>query len=161
MTFAKPDAPKPVVQSLAEVLESTCQHWRSVSGLGPDRLVLTVRDADGRVFCDGDQLGEILQAVFTNALEATDPGTRRIQINSPSRASDETVRIVVSDNGVGMTPNVLEHALDPFFSSRPAGRGRGLGLSRAYRPRRSAASLWLESRPQLGTTVTIELPGRA
>ena len=162
MAFAKPDAPVPVVQSLAEVLESTCQHWRSVSGLGPDRLILSQRDADSSVYCDCDQLGEILQAVFANALEATDPAARHIQINSPSRASDKTVRIVVKDNGVGMTPDVLEHCLDPFFSSRPAGRGRGLGLSRAYRLAEiNGGSLWLESKPQLGTTVTIELPARA
>jgi len=162
MAFAKPDAPLPVVQSLWEVLESACQHWRSVSSLGPDRLILSQRDADASVYCDGDQLGEILQAVFANALEATDPAARRIQINSPSRASDETVRIVVSDNGVGMTPEILEHALDPFFSSRPAGRGRGLGLSRAYRLAEiNGGSLWLESKPQLGTAVTIELPARA
>lgn len=162
MGFAKPDAPRPVVQSLAEVLESVCQHWRSDSGLGSDRLILSQRDADSSVYCDGDQLGEILQAIFANALEATDPAARRIQINSPSCASDKTVRIVVEDNGVGMTPDVLEHCLDPFFSSRPAGRGRGLGLSRAYRLAEiNGGSLWLESKPQLATTVTIELPARA
>jgi len=162
MGFAKPGAPLPVSQSLSEVLESACQHWRSVSVLGPDRLILSQRDADTCVYCDGDQLEEILQAVFANTLEATDPAARRIQINSPSRASDETVRIVVEDNGVGMTPDVLEHCLDPFFSSRPAGRGRGLGLSRAYRLAEiNGGTLWLESKPQLGTTVTIELPVRA
>jgi len=162
MVFAKPDAPRPVVQSLAEVLESAYQHWQSASGLGPDRLILSQRDADSCVYCDGAQLGEILEAVFANALEATDPATRRIQVNLPSRASDETVRIVVEDNGVGMTPDVLEHALDPFFSSRPAGRGRGLGLSRAYRLAEiNGGTLWLESKPQHGTKVTIELPARA
>ena len=162
MVFAKPDAPRPVVQSLAEVLESAYQHWQSASGLGPDRLILSQRDADSCVYCDGAQLGEILEAVFANALEATDPATRRIQVNLPSRASDETVRIVVEDNGVGMTPDVLEHALDPFFSSRPAGRGRGLGLSRAYRLAEiNGGSLWLESKPKLGTKVTIELPAPA
>lgn len=162
MGFAKPDVPRPVVQPLAEVLEAACQHWRSVSGLGPDRLIHSQRDADSSVYCDNDQLGELLQAVFANALEATDPAARCIQIYSPSRASDKTVRIVVSDNGVGMTPYLLEHCLDPFFSSRPAGRGRGLGLSRAYRLAEiNGGSLWIESKPQLGTTVTIVLPARA
>jgi signal transduction histidine kinase/HD-like signal output (HDOD) protein len=162
MSFAKPAEPRPVVQPLADVLEAACQHWRRVSELGPNRLVLSIRDTDSTVCCDPDQLREILQAVFANALEATDPAARRIEINSPSRASDETVRIVVEDNGVGMTPDVLEHALDPFFSSRAAGRGRGLGLSRAYRLAEiNGGSLWLESTPNIATTVTIELPARA
>ena len=85
-----------------------------------------------------------------------------LQINSPSRASDETVRIVVVDNGVGMEPEVLEHALDPFFSHRPAGRGRGLGLSQAYRLAEiNGGRLALKSTPHVGTTVTLALPARA
>ncbi len=162
MAFAKPEQPRPIAQKLEKVLESACQHWQSVSDLRPDAIFLSVNDADASVYCDGDQLREILQAVFSNALTATDPDARQIQINSPSRATDETVRIVVEDNGVGMTPEVLEHALDPFFSSRPAGRGRGLGLSRAYRLAEiNGGRLWLESNHQRGTKVTIELPARA
>jgi signal transduction histidine kinase len=72
------------------------------------------------------------------------------------------VRLEIGDNGPGMTRDVLEHAFDPFFSSRPAGRGRGLGLSRAYRlVEINGGKLWLESIPQKGTTVFIELPARA
>ncbi len=162
MSFAKPDKPQPCLQSLAEVLESTCQHWQGVLGREAVRLNRCNDAASATVHCDADQLRDMLQAVFANAVEATSPDTRRIQINSPSRASDETVRIVVEDNGVGMTPELLEHALDPFFSSRPAGRGRGMGLSRAYRLAEiNGGSLCLESKPQIGTRVTIELPARA
>jgi signal transduction histidine kinase len=57
---------------------------------------------------------------------------------------------------------VLEHAVDPFFSSRPAGRGRGLGLSKAYRLIEiNGGNLWIDSKQGAGTTVTIELPARA
>ena len=108
-----------------------------------------------------DQLEEILTALLTNAREATALETARLQINSPSRSSDDTVRIVVEDNGVGMTGEVLEHACDPFFSNRPAGRGRGLGLSRAVRLAGiNGGRLWLESTPNVGTTATLVLPAR-
>jgi signal transduction histidine kinase len=147
---------------LAGVLQPLCQHWRGSLGLGDEQLTLDLADARATVYADGNQLREMIDAVLTNAVEATDPETARLQINSPSRASDETVRIVVKDNGVGMTPEVLEHALDPFFSHRPAGRGRGLGLSRAYRLAEiHGGRLWLESTPNVGTTVTLELPARA
>ena len=82
-----------------------------------------------------------------------------MNINSPCCASDEPVRIVVEDNGVGMSGDVLKHACDPFFSHRPAGRGRGLGLSLAYRLAKiNHGNLRLESRVGSGTRVTIELP---
>jgi signal transduction histidine kinase len=161
MRFAKPEPPQPVVQPLGALLESLCQHWRKSCSLGDEQVTLSVADPRATVFADAKQLDEILDAVMANAVEAATRQSGRLNVNSPSRASDETVRIVVEDNGVGMTPEVLEHALDPFFSSRPAGRGRGLGLSRAYRLAEiNGGSLSLHSRPNAGTTVTIELPAR-
>jgi len=39
----------------------------------------------------------------------------------------------VTDNGIGMTPDVLEHIFEPFFTRRKEGQGTGLGLSISYR----------------------------
>ena len=162
MHFAKPEPPDPIEQRLETVLESHCQRWRGGSSLRETQVTTSVADPEVTVYADAGQLRTILDAVMSNAVDACRPETARLQINSPSRVSDETVRIVIEDNGVGMTPDVLEHAFDPFFSSRPAGRGRGLGLSRAYRLAEiNGGRLWLDSTPNVGTIVTIELPARA
>jgi signal transduction histidine kinase/HD-like signal output (HDOD) protein len=161
MRFAKPDPPNPVTQSLRDVLDRVSQHWRSEASPGPQQLTIALGDPSSTVYADSLQLQTMLDAVLRNAIEATPPQTACIQINSPSHASDDTVRIVVEDNGVGMTREVLEHACDPFFSSRPAGRGRGLGLSHAHRfAEINGGRLTLESAPGAGTRVTIELPAR-
>lgn len=162
MNFAKPAAPQPQLQSLREVLESLHQHWGRALPVGSTSISIRLADPEQTVYADPAQLFEILDAVTTNAVEACRDKSARVQINSPSRPSDETVRIVVQDDGVGMTHEVLERAIDPFFSDRAAGRGRGLGLSLAFRlAGLNGGRLWLESEPGQGSTVTIELPARS
>lgn len=162
MTFAKPDPPSPIEQSLADVLRAVFQHWRDVLGPQAHKLSVTPPAGEVTVYADAGQLVTVLNEIIANAVGAADSAEGRVRINSDSRASDETVRITIEDNGIGMTPDVVEHAIDPFFSSRPAGRGRGLGLSKAYRLMEiNGGRLWLESKPNVGTTVSIELPARA
>jgi putative nucleotidyltransferase with HDIG domain len=161
MDFAKPRAPEPVTQTLRDVLDSLRQHWQQATSLDDRQFQVRQADPDLTVHADPDQLREILDAVVANAVQATIPQTARLLINSPSVVSDDKVRIVIEDNGRGMTREVLERALDPFFSVRPAGRGRGLGLSRAYRlAELSGGRLWLDSTPNVGTRATVELPAR-
>ena len=161
MRFAKPEAPTPMSHGLADALAEACQRWRTRSSLRDEQIVLSLPAPDVNVYVDPLQLDTILDAIIANAIEATSPETALIKINSSSESSDDTIRIQVEDNGVGMAPDVLERARDPFFSDRPAGRGRGLGLSRAYRYAEiNGGSLWLESTPNIGTTVTIEFPAR-
>jgi len=161
MNFAKPKPPDPVSIRVRTLLESAYQRCYQGSSLREDQVELRICDDHCTIHADRHQLDTILDAVLANAVEACAPQTTRIVINSPSRVTDETLRIVIEDNGAGMSREVLEHAIDPFFSSRPAGRGRGLGLSRAVRLAEiNGGSLWLESTPNVGTVVSIELPAR-
>jgi len=161
MGFAKPDPPLPILQPVSRVLEAVCQHWRRVSGWAEDRICFASDDREATLFADASQVMESLNAVLANAIEACRPDTGHIRINSVFKASDETVRFTVEDNGAGMAPDVCEKALDPLYSNRPAGRGRGLGLSRAYRYAEiNGGRLWIESKEGEGTKVHIELPSR-
>ena len=69
------------------------------------------------------------------------------------------VRIEISDSGEGMTPDVRARATEPFFSTKPRGRGVGLGLSMARGfAEQSGGALEIVSAPGEGTTVAIWLP---
>ena len=71
----------------------------------------------------------------------------------------EYVRIIVSDTGRGMTPDVMARAFDPFFTTKDIGRGTGLGLSMAYGfVTQSGGHIDLHSAPGRGTIVRILLP---
>ncbi|MEG3154050.1 ATP-binding protein [Sphingomonas sp. RB1R13] len=69
------------------------------------------------------------------------------------------VAIRVTDHGTGMTPDVAERALEPFFTTKGPGSGTGLGLSMAYGVAQAAGGdLVIDSMVGRGTTVTIHLP---
>ncbi len=157
--FAKPDAPKKTAMPIKTLFERVYLHWqgrfrdRGIDG------VFEVHDEAAELYADPRQTQAILDALIANALDAAPPAQARVQVNSSPGASDETVRISVTDNGSGMTADVLQKAFDPFYSNRKAGRGRGLGLSRAQRLAEiNGGRLWLESDPEHGTTATLELP---
>ena len=69
------------------------------------------------------------------------------------------VRITVRDTGTGMPEEVLNRAVEPFFTTKAAGQGSGLGLSQVYGlVHQSGGTLKLKSRAGNGTTVEIYLP---
>ena len=69
------------------------------------------------------------------------------------------VAIAVEDDGCGMTPQVLERATEPFFTTRAPGEGSGLGLNMVQAfARQAGGELHLQSAPGHGTTATLLLP---
>lgn len=68
-------------------------------------------------------------------------------------------RIEVADTGAGMPPEVLAHAMEPFFTARRDGTGTGLGLAMVYGfIRQSGGDIAIDSAPGQGTTVRLVLP---
>jgi len=94
-----------------------------------------------------------------NATRATDPITGQIEVHTAFDPYSSRVVVTVSDNGCGMDEATVKRAFDPFFSNKPAGRRRGLGLAKALRwIEASGGSIRLESRPGQGTRGVILLP---
>jgi len=103
-------------------------------------------------------------AVLNMALNARDAmgGTGRLGIalrNVPGADGTAHVRIVVADSGCGMAPDVLAKVFEPFYTTKEAGRGTGLGMSMVYGfVKQSGGAIRIDSTPGLGTSFTIDLP---
>lgn len=94
--------------------------------------------------------------LLRNAVQA---GSEHARVVVKVTADGAVGRLSVEDSGCGMPPDVLARAGDPFFSTRPEGGGRGLGLFLARSlAERLGGRLVLESTVGLGTTARLELP---
>ena len=72
------------------------------------------------------------------------------------------VRLAVSDTGIGMTPEVISKALDPFYTTKPPGAGTGLGLATVYGVLSKAdGQLQITSLPGQGATIETYWPASA
>ncbi len=76
------------------------------------------------------EIKQVAVNLLTNALDSLDPdGVVRVDV----RRNGEMAELRVTDNGCGMTDEVIEHLFEPFFTRRRDGQGTGLGLSIAFR----------------------------
>jgi PAS domain S-box-containing protein len=137
---------------------------KAVAGSG---VVTTVSSEPG-VACvkvDPNQFEMVVMNLAVNARDAMPQGGRlSISIERRDEGPDDMGRgrfvvVSVSDTGIGMTPEVLAKAVEPFYSTKGVGKGTGLGLSMAHgMAAQSGGVLTLESEVGVGTTARIWLP---
>jgi len=111
------------------------------------------------VLADGHQIQQVLLNVINNARQAMEIRQAGGRIKITTATSGENVRIIICDNGPGISPENLARIFDPFFTTKKVGQGTGLGLSLCYGIiKEHGGSITPTSRPGKGATFTIELP---
>ncbi len=147
-----------LAELLGEVLNQTRPRWRDVAQRKGISIEVKENLQEG-ILVSGNR--EELQKAFTNIVfNSIDALERGGSIVFQSWESGGKAFARITDNGKGMSPEVLEKAFDPFFTTeRPA--KSGMGLSEAYGIiTKYGGDIRLESSPGKGTTVTVGLPIR-
>ena len=166
MEFARPVPPKPQAVDVGTLLRGAKEDIRAETNpkAPAARVDINLRPDCPDVWADPGQIRMVLGELLRNAAAAGDePVAIRLEASpQPARADQYRpgrVLIRVSDDGAGMDQATAASAFTPFFSHQPAGRGRGMGLARARRyVEANAGRIWIESQPEKGTSVFVELP---
>ena len=109
------------------------------------------------VECFPSQLNQVIMNILNNSLQAMEKGKGELFIQTVSSAIG--IKIIIKDNGKGMTPEVKEHIFDPFFTTKEVGQGTGLGLSISYGIiEKHNGNIDVLSEPGKGTTFHFTLP---
>ncbi len=115
---------------------------------------------------DRGQLSQVIQNLVINASQAMPGGgmvtiaaenTYALRHPSLPKKDGQFVHLTVTDTGVGMAPENLEHIFDPYFSTKPEGHGLGLASSLSI-IRKHHGEIGVVSEPGKGTTFSIFLP---
>ena len=111
---------------------------------------------------DRDQLTQVFLNVLANAIDAMEERGGLLLVQTQLTHDDEGSPVAVAavaDAGVGIPPERLERIFEPFYTTKPEGRGTGLGLPVSLGiARMHGGTLEAESKPDRGTTIRLRLP---
>jgi hypothetical protein len=131
----------------------------SLSGVELDVVLGT---EDFIVYADEQKLSDTVVELIKNARTAMADTGGRLTVRTQRQRRGNThpqVLLSITDNGAGMTPEVMARATDPLFTTGPNGIKTGWGLSNcAGFVRQSGGTMTLASQPGRGTTVELSLP---
>ena len=160
MQFARPPRLQCRSVDLREIVKEVVLTLTEMAMQKRVRLVCPEPAQPVSIMADPRHLGTAIECLLRNAIEAAPAGGwAGLRIASPTNAPLE---LVIEDSGPGPAAGAGDHLFDPFFSGKQAGRGRGLGLPRAWRlAREHGGDVRFEKVSGQPTRFVLSLPLRA
>ena len=157
MAYAEPPQPRVSLIDVGQVIEEAIELAGQKTGAEHINTQVHVSKEVVHVLVDSAQIASALANIIANAVESYTDAMGPVKITA--EPVDAGVRLQISDLGCGMDDATRKKAASPFFSAKPAGRKRGMGLAFASRLiQLNGGTIELDSQPDHGTTVTVTLP---
>jgi PAS domain S-box-containing protein len=172
LAFARREIIQPRRMDINRVVQRAEGMLRPVLGENIELLFQLAPDV-GAIYADPGQVEQILMNLVLNARDAMPQGGRVVietaklalggalsgrQVESEA-SPGRYIMLAVSDTGDGMDPATLQRIWEPFFTTKPSGRGTGLGLAAVYGSvKQSGGFVWAESAPGQGTVISVYWP---
>lgn len=161
--FSHPGTRDKTYIHLNRAIESTVtisrNEWKYVS-----RVELDLADDLPKLLCHPGDLNQAILNLIVNAAHAIESqhgsGNQEGLISISTRSDGECIEIRISDNGTGIPQELLSKIYDPFFTTKPQGKGTGQGLALVYTAivERHAGTVDIETEVGRGTTFILRLP---
>ncbi len=114
--------------------------------------------------CYPGQLNQVFMNILANAIDALETSEsenklRQITIHT-SQVDEKSVKIAIADNGCGISPSIQNQVFNPFFTTKPVGKGTGMGMAISYQiiTEKHGGKLTFSSTVGTGTEFTIQIP---
>jgi len=167
LTFARQQPMRQERHDLNRVISSFENVLRGANHGGID-FELELAEALPHALVDSAQFESALLNLVVNARDAM-PGTGKLRLATETVNLLEHeinqlpagcyIKVTAEDTGHGMSPEVMNRALEPFYTTKPVGKGTGLGLSQVYGfVHQSNGDLTIESTPEVGTKISLYVP---
>ncbi len=170
LSFARSTPENLRIMRVSEVIDDLAGFLDRVLGADVE-LIVAIQDGEKCIEIDPHALESAMLNLAINAKDAMPEGGE-IQISTASRylepgnskgyqvpAANNYMMISLSDTGIGITADALQHVLNPFFTTKRAGKGNGLGLSMVKNfAVESGGAVHIESTLGEGTTVSLFFP---
>jgi PAS domain S-box-containing protein len=175
-TFSDTCLPRKVEVRLGRLMRDLVDRFIEDSGID---VLLDSQATLWKVDVDSGQIIQMVTNILQNCVEAIGDKEGRVELRLENVSVEEGehvpplsfsppiagryVRISIADNGYGITPEVIEHAFDPYFSTKQKGvqKGMGLGLTIVHSiVKKHSGQIAITQREKGGTRVTILLPAR-
>jgi PAS domain S-box-containing protein len=176
-TFSRMDEAEMKAVNIHDGIDSTLmilQHRFKAKHNYPEIEVIKEYGQLPLVECYAGQLNQVFMNILSNALDALEERNSRLSAEqmreNPSliriwteMPKPDRVLVRIADNGPGMTETVRNQLFNPFFTTKPVGKGTGMGLSISYQivTDRHSGSLKCTSSPGNGAEFAIEIPLKA
>lgn len=144
-----------ILMDLGELVIDISQRFEPLLLKRNITLKLDIPDEIVHIYGDELRLKEVLTNLLKNSIEAFDSDKGIIAISLYK--SDDTAKLVIKDNGCGLTPEQLSEVFDPFITFKENGTGLGLSIVKTILEHHNG-TIDLKSNENIGTEFTISLP---